>query len=118
MRRIEATTIRTVDLGYEQMLVLEDRRGARVQVLYGGIWLTEEGRSEDVFAGSGQTVALRSRKRALLEALGPTRIEVIEPVVSGIDAVWIRAKRAARRLMRLAGSTSGAGRRTATTAAL
>jgi len=82
MRRSEATTTRTVDLGYDQMLLLEDRPGARVHVLYGGIWLTEEGQREDVFARSGQVVALRSRKRALLEGLGPTRVEVVEPAGS------------------------------------
>jgi hypothetical protein len=92
MRHSEATTIRTVDLGYDQMLVLEDRPGARVHVLFGGIWLTEEGRREDVFARSGQVVALRSRKRALLEGLGPTRVEVVEPAGS---QTWARVVGAA-----------------------
>jgi hypothetical protein len=74
-----AATLRTVDLGYEQMLILEGRPGTRVHVLFGGVWLTEEGRPEDVFARSGQVIALRARKRALIEGLGPTRIEVVEP---------------------------------------
>jgi hypothetical protein len=80
MTRNPAMTIRTVDLGYDQLLVLQDRPGARVRVLHGGVWLTEEGRPEDVFAHDGQMVALRSGRRALLEALGPTRLEVEEPL--------------------------------------
>jgi hypothetical protein len=80
MTRNPAMTIRTVDLGYDQLLVLQDRPGARVRVMHGGVWLTEEGRPEDVFAHDGQVVALRSRRRALLEALGPTRLEVEEPL--------------------------------------
>lgn len=74
-----AGTTRTVDLGYEQMLVLEGRPGTEVKVLYGGVWLTEEGWPDDLFAFTGEGVALRSRRRALIEALGPTRVEIVRP---------------------------------------
>jgi hypothetical protein len=109
MRRIEATTVRTVDLGYEQMLVLEHGPGARVHVLFGGIWLTEEGLPEDVFARGGQVVALRSRKRALLEALGPTRVEVIESAGARNWAGTMAAAAAARmrRALRHAAARTG-----------
>lgn len=78
-----ATTIRTVDLGYEQMLMITGRPGTRVKVIYGGVWLTEEGRTQDVFARGGEAVAVQSHRRALLEGLGPTRVELIEPVKAG-----------------------------------
>ncbi|MGE5337006.1 MAG: DUF2917 domain-containing protein [Gemmatimonadota bacterium] len=77
------TTSRTVDLGYEQMLVLEGRPGTRVRVLFGGIWLTEQGLLDDMFVHTGEEVALQSRQRSLIEGLGATRLEVIEPVLGG-----------------------------------
>lgn len=33
------TTTRTVDLGYEQMLILEGIPGLRVNVIFRGVWL-------------------------------------------------------------------------------
>jgi hypothetical protein len=74
------TTVRTVDLGYEQLLMLDGRPGTRVKVLYGGVWLTEEGSPQDVFAGSGEEVAVRSRGLSVIEGLGLARVQVIEPV--------------------------------------
>ncbi len=78
-RKWTAGTTRTVDLGYEQMLMLEGRPGTRVKVLYGGVWLTEEGWPDDIFAFTGEGVALRSRRLSLIEALGPTRVQIAEP---------------------------------------
>ena len=74
-----AATSRTVDLGYDQLLVLEARAGTRVRVLYGNLWLTEEGTAQDVFAGSGAEVMLKARGRAVIEGLGAARVQVIEP---------------------------------------
>jgi hypothetical protein len=73
-------TSRTVDLNYEQLLMLEGRPGTRVKVIFGGFWLTEEGRLQDVFAHTGAEVALQSPRRAVIEAMGATRIELVEPV--------------------------------------
>lgn len=86
-----AGTTRTVDLGYEQMLVLEGRPGTEVKVLYGGVWLTEEGWPDDIFAFTGEGVALRSRRRSLIEALGPTRVEIVRPPRGGRFAAMVRA---------------------------
>lgn len=84
-----ATTVRTVDLGYEQMLLLEGRPCTKVKVIYGGIWLTEEGSPRDVFAASGDEVALKSRGLAVVEGLGYTRVEVMEPVHTELlRAAW------------------------------
>lgn len=76
-------TSRTVDLGYEQLLMLEGAPGTRVKVIFGGLWLTEEGRLQDVFAHTGDEVALQSPRRAVIEAIGAARIELIEPVARG-----------------------------------
>jgi len=83
------TTVRTVDLGYEQMLLLEGRPCTKVKVIYGGIWLTEEGRSQDVFATTGDEVALKSRGLAVVEGLGYARVEVMEPMhAEFLRAAW------------------------------
>jgi hypothetical protein len=73
------TLIRTVDLGYEQMLLLESHPRTRIKVIYGGVWLTEEGEVQDVFAASGDEVALKSRGLAVVEGLGYARVQVMEP---------------------------------------
>jgi hypothetical protein len=49
----EPQVVRTVDLGYEQLLVLESQRGAVIRVLHGGVWLTQEGLARDIFAEGG-----------------------------------------------------------------
>jgi hypothetical protein len=77
---------RTIDLGYEQMLVLESHPNMRLRVLFGGVWLTEEGVREDVFAGGGTEVALHTRGRALVEGLAPTQLQVLEPAPAA--AAW------------------------------
>jgi hypothetical protein len=87
------TLVRTIDLGYEQMLLLESRPQTRVKVIYGGVWLTEEGLSQDVFAASGEEVALKSRGLAVVEGLGYARVQVME-MPSGLSAVRAAARRA------------------------
>ena len=92
----EVQTIRTVDLGYEQMLVFDGGPQARVRVLYGATWLTEEGRAEDAIVGAGEEVALHGG-RALIERLAPTRVQIVEPQRRGLawrTGGWLR--RAAR----------------------
>lgn len=94
------TTARTVDLGLEQMLILAGRPGTRVKVLYGGIWLTAEGHLQDVFAASGDEVVLQSRGVALVEGLGPARVQVDEPVrASAWSTLRGWAQRAGRAMM-------------------
>ena len=86
-----ATVVRTVDLGYEQLLLLESRPRTRIKVIYGGIWLTEQNRPDDVFASSGDEVALRSHGLAVVEGLGYARVQVAEsPGGWGLAAAWLR----------------------------
>jgi len=88
----EVQTIRTVDLGYEQMLVFDGGPRARVRVLYGATWLTEEGRGEDAIVGAGDEVALHGG-RALIEGLAPTRVQIVEPQRLGLTrrtGRWLR----------------------------
>lgn len=104
-----ATVTRTVDLGYEQLLVLESRPGVRVRVLYGSLWLTEEGLTQDVFAACGEEVALKSRGLAVVEGLGLARVQVIEPATRVPAALMAVVRTAAERLrdrLRAAGSAA------------
>lgn len=99
-RTSQAITTRTVDLDHQQLLLLEGRPGTRVKVIYGGIWLTHTGEADDLFACCEQEVALRARKRALLEGLGPTRVDVIEPARSDLAAAVTRRLRPAWQALR------------------
>jgi hypothetical protein len=100
--------VKTVDLGYEQMLMIESHPGARLKVMYGGVWLTEEGILQDAWLGNGDEVALKSRGLALIEGLGPTRIQLLEDrnargalggvLRRGLQSVAARVRRALQAL--------------------
>ena len=92
--------VRTIDLGHEQMLVIEDRPGSCIRVLLGGVWLTEERHLQDRFARAGGTLCLQAPGRAVLEAMGHTRLQVVEPLRQA-RAGW-------GRLVRLAGAVRNA----------
>jgi Protein of unknown function (DUF2917) len=95
-----AETMRTIDLGYEQMFILDGGRDARVRVLYGATWLTEEGEPGDAFLHADGEVALHGG-RTVIEGLEPTRLQIVEPARRSIlqqAARWLRqAGRSARR---------------------
>jgi len=101
------TTTRTIDLGYEQLLTFEGRPGTRVRVLYGSMWLTEEGDERDVFARTGDEVTLTSDGLSVIEGIGAARVQVIEQrrptlttaLVHRLAHVWetLRARRLGRR---------------------
>jgi hypothetical protein len=95
-------TIRTIDLGYEQMWVFDGGRDARVRVLYGAAWLTEEGEPGDAIARAGDEVALHGG-RAVIEAIGPARVQIVSvrPGVLRRAGRWLQ--QAARRARQQAG---------------
>lgn len=73
-----ARRVETVDLGYDQMWLIEAQPQARMRVLYGGVWLTEQGHYQDVIVGGAEEVVLQSRGAALVQALAPSRVQLIE----------------------------------------
>jgi len=89
------TTTRTIDLGYEQLLTFVGRPGTRVRVLYGSMWLTEEGYEQDVFACCGDEVMLKSGGLSVIEGLGAARVQVIEP---GLPPVLASIAKQSRRV--------------------
>jgi hypothetical protein len=89
-----SASLRTVDLGHEQMLVIDDRPGTRVDVLLGGVWLTEERCWQDRFASAGEWLRVESHGRTVVEAIGPTRVALAEP--SDKPPLGLRVRRALR----------------------
>ena len=76
---------RTIDLGPDELAALDAAAGARVRVEQGSVWLTEEGRPQDLFMAAGREEVLDSGRRALIEGIGPARVVVIAP-----DGRWHR----------------------------
>ncbi len=96
--KIHPASVKTIDLGYEQLFVFDGGPDTRVRVLYGGTWLTEEGASGDSFARAGDEVALHGNGRALLQGLTTTRVRIVSPPV-GLGQRLRRAWRPLRRLI-------------------
>lgn len=78
--REPVSTLRTLDMPGGSLVPFTSIPGERVRVLYGRIWLTEDGDARDLFLGSGEQASLAGRGMAVIEALGPARIELIEDV--------------------------------------
>jgi hypothetical protein len=70
-------SLQTIDLGYDQLLVLREQRGLKVRVLYGGVWLTEEGEPTDRFLSGGEATQVGRDGATVIEALAPTRLELL-----------------------------------------
>jgi hypothetical protein len=87
------TTTHTIDLGYEQLLTFVGRPGTRVRVLFGSMWLTEEGNEQDVFVCCGDEVMLQSGGLSVIEGLGAARVQVIEPAPQPLGASIVQRAR-------------------------
>jgi hypothetical protein len=79
-RRQHPLSVRTIDLDHEQLMILEGRPGRRLKALYGGMWLTTAGDHEDRLPSSGDEVAVMAHRQSLPQAIGKTRVELIEPI--------------------------------------
>jgi len=69
-------TVTTINLDHEQMFVFKGGPQARVRVLYGATWLTEEGRPGDAVIRSGEELPLHGG-RVVLEGLAPARVQIV-----------------------------------------
>lgn len=74
------SVFRTLDLPSGSLVPFVSVPGERVRILYGRVWLTEEGSPHDAFLASGEEVSLGSRGLAVIEALGPARVQLYEDV--------------------------------------
>lgn len=92
---------RTVDLDHDQMLIVEDRAGTRIDVYYGGLWLTEERQSQDRFVTSSTPARIESPGRAIAQAIGRTRAHIVEPARELSTRGWRQVLRLPPRLNQL-----------------
>ncbi len=95
---------RTLDLPGGSLVPFPSVPGERVRIVYGRVWLTEEGSPHDAFLASGEEVSLGTRGLAVIEALGPARIQLFEDartasrIASAITALlrrlrmWVTAR--------------------------
>jgi hypothetical protein len=102
--RSTTETIRTIDLGYDQMMVFDGGRDGRVRVLFGATWLTQEDDAGDAFLCAGTEVALHAG-RIVIEGLEPTRLQIVEhpgrrsaQALAWLMKVWRGARRRITRL--------------------
>lgn len=87
----QSALLKTLDLA-GGTLVPFSSAGGRVRVLYGRVWLTEEGDPRDAFLNSGDEAALGRRGLVVLEALTPARVQIFESV-----SLWDRVRQGAQR---------------------
>ena len=87
----ESTVFKTLDLAGGSVVPFPSLPGERVRVLDGRIWLTEEGSLRDAVLAPGEEVALGTRGLAVIEALGPARIQLFESI--GLAGLVLNATR-------------------------
>ena len=78
--RESASVLRTLDLPGGSLVPFTSVPGQRVRILYGHVWLTEEGNPHDAFLGSGEEVDRGGRGLAVIEALGPARVQLYQDI--------------------------------------
>lgn len=77
--RSESTAFRTLEVAGGAVVPFLSIPGERVRIVYGQVWLTEEGKARDAFLAGGAEVDLDTRGLAVIEALEAARIELIAP---------------------------------------
>jgi len=89
-----------------RLLRVPHAHGHRITSLSGDIWVTEQGRPQDIILRPGESVTLQSPGTALVMAFGSADIEVVPPPArEDLTAAWVdvaenfeRYDHAARRL--------------------
>ena len=91
----QTTVLKTLDLSSGTLVPFSSTRGERVRVLSGRVWLTEEDDLHDALLASGQEIALGGHGLAVIEALSPARVQLLQS-----QSVWNLARSSARRAAR------------------
>src|SRR5690242_4073732 len=73
----------TFNLPREGVVSLRDAAGARIVCLSGALWLTQEGREEDVILQPGESIRVSNDGLALVTALRSSEVLVNEPCTAG-----------------------------------
>jgi hypothetical protein len=82
-----------VRLGTEEFFRVDAARGRCLVVFHGKVWITQHDDPTDYVLSSGETFTFDRRGRALVEALEPTSLVVMEeatptPDPIGYEAAW------------------------------
>lgn len=106
-----------IDFAHSSPVILQDGRGVVVRVLQGMVWLTHQGRSEDIFVQGGECFVIARDGTTIVSHLGKaalTRIELCAATPAWIPvslwasalirAVLARPSRLRRLSKRLAGN--------------
>ncbi len=86
----ELSVFKTVDLPGGTLIPFPSIPGERLRILYGRVWLTEEGDLNDAFLGQGEEISLQGRGLAVLEAINPARIEWLKPANTFASGRFLR----------------------------
>jgi uncharacterized protein YjiS (DUF1127 family) len=95
-----------------RVLKLKGARGARVVCVAGDVWITEDGRYDDVVLAAGESAMLERDGMAMITPFGSADVEIVCPATTGLpgDTESLEGHlRAARRLRALALATLPAG---------
>jgi len=65
------------------LLLLEGKPGTRLRVIHGGIWLTTDNELRDQFPRTGDEVVIKAHRRSIIESIGKSTIELLEPLRGG-----------------------------------
>ena len=82
----QSTVTHTIDLGYEQLLILEDGSDSHVGVLFRGVWLGCRTDRQGHVSSGVEAVAPRAGIRSVLGLLAAARSAFNEPARSR----WLR----------------------------
>lgn len=65
-----------------RVLKLDRARGARIVSVAGDVWITEDGRYDDVVLASGESTVLERNGTAMITTFGSADVEVVLPVAA------------------------------------
>ncbi|HEX9397618.1 MAG TPA: DUF2917 domain-containing protein [Burkholderiales bacterium] len=68
-----------IELAAQSLVSLQDGEGTRVYCLQGSLWITEERSRQDIVIGSGGSYRLAGGGRAIVQAMGASRVAVEAP---------------------------------------
>ena len=82
MDKIAGSTLHHLDraLPERRVLRLTHARGTRIVAVAGDIWITEDGRYDDVVLAPGESAALERDGMAMITAFDSADVEVVPPV--------------------------------------
>jgi len=80
-------------LGRGTALTLQDARGARVRVLVGRLWITQDHDPKEHFVDAGASFRVERDGPTVVEAARDARFVVESPVAGALEAWWPPAAR-------------------------